>query len=86
MYIKAAWQTHVFANIRQIVVTVLVHKTISSIDVLIDCLVGPPLHHVASPVKASSAVIKAVRQFVPQYCANRTVIQGSNKNAFGQLS
>lgn len=86
MYIKAAWQTHVFANIRQIIVTVLVHKTISSIDVLIDCLVGPPFHHVASSVEAPSAVIEAVRQFVPQYCANRTVIQGSNKNAFGQLS
>lgn len=80
------WQTHVFAYIREIVVTVLVHEAVGSIDVLVDCLVGPPLHHVASPVETPTAVIETVRQLVPQYCANRAVIQGSNGKAFGQCS
>lgn len=61
--------------------TVLVHKTIGAIDVLMYGLVGPPLHHIASPVETPSAVVEAVRQLVPQYCANRAVIQGSNGNA-----
>ncbi|KAM8704972.1 hypothetical protein ACLKA7_009432 [Drosophila subpalustris] len=68
-------------HIEPIVVTVLVDKAVRAIDVLIDCLVGPPLNHISSSVESSPTVIESVRQFVSQNRTNRPVIQSSNKDA-----
>lgn len=56
------------------VTTILIHKTLGPVDVLVNGLIGPPFYHVPESVKTATTVVESVRQLVSKNGAYGSII------------
>lgn len=62
-----------------IICIVVIYKALCSFVILQDGLIGPPLPDIAIEIIIPTAVIESMRQFVPEYRSDGTIIQGPTK-------